>query len=77
MFAKADFRCLADQLAGLRGRFLLSLNDVPEVRSIFAAFHLTEARTTYTISARRNDQAGTRPELLISNWTLPTCQEGR
>ena len=77
MFARADFQRLADQLAGLRGRFLLSLNDVPEVRSIFAAFHLTEVRTTYTISARRNDSAFARPELLISNWSLPTCQKER
>lgn len=70
MFARADFRRLADMLAGIRGRFVMSLNDVPEVRTIFAAFDLAEVRTTYTISAARNDPAGSRAELLISNWPL-------
>ncbi len=32
MFARSDFETLADILAALKGRFLLSLNDTPEVR---------------------------------------------
>ncbi|WP_353429002.1 DNA adenine methylase [Paracoccus denitrificans] len=70
MFDRADFQRLADMLTGIKGRFILSLNDVPDVRQTFAAFHLTEVRTTYTISGARNDSAGTRPELLISNYAL-------
>lgn len=62
-FAQADFQ----RLAGIRGRFILSLNDVPEVREAFAAFDLTEVRTTYTISSARKDPAGGRAELLIRN----------
>lgn len=50
MFARADFERLAQQLATIRGRFILSLNDLPEVRHTFAAFQLAEIRTTYTIS---------------------------
>lgn len=76
MFASDDFHRLAEQLVAIRGRFLLSLNDVPEVRATFAAFHLTEVRTTYTISGKRNDPAGARAEVLISNWPLPTCYQG-
>ncbi|MFB2530990.1 DNA adenine methylase [Paracoccus sp. p3-h83] len=75
MFARADFQRLAEQLAEIKGRFVLSLNDVPEVRAIFAGFHLTEVRTTYTVSGTRNDAPGSRAELLIANWTLPGCQE--
>lgn len=70
MFARADFERLAQQLATIRGRFILSLNDLPEVRHTFAAFQLAEIRTTYTISGKRNDQGGSRAELLISNWPL-------
>ena len=70
MFERADFQRMAQLLAGIRGRFILSLNDVPEVREIFAAFHLTEVRTTYTISGKRSDPAGGRAELLISNRPL-------
>ena len=76
MFARADFARLAQLLAGIKGRFIMSLNDLPEVRQTFAGFDLTEVRTTYTISAARNDPAGGRAELLISNWTLPGRQDG-
>ena len=75
MFERADFQRLAQVLAGIKGRFLLSLNDVPEVRAIFAAFELTEVRTTYTISGKRNDPAGGRAELLIANWSLSARQD--
>ena len=57
-------------LGGIRGRFILSLNDLPEVRETFAGFEMTEIRTTYTISSKRNDPAGSRAELLISNQRL-------
>lgn len=70
MFARADFLRLADQLATIRGCFVLSLNDVPEVRRTFASFHQLEVRTSYTISGKRNDTAGARAELLISNRPL-------
>ncbi|AWX92776.1 hypothetical protein DPM13_05170 [Paracoccus mutanolyticus] len=62
MSERADFQRLAQVMAGIKGRFLLSLNDVPEVRAIFAGFELTEVRTTYTISGTRNDPAGGRAD---------------
>ncbi|MFV0410101.1 MAG: hypothetical protein ACK5LJ_10535, partial [Paracoccus sp. (in: a-proteobacteria)] len=60
----------AEVLGRIKGRFLMSLNDRPEVRDTFAVFQLTEVRTTYTINAQRNDQPGSRAELLISNWAI-------
>lgn len=66
MFTRDDFVRMADVLGALRGRFILSLNDVPEVRVIFAAFDLVEVTTTYGISSHIG--AGKeRPELLIRN----------
>ncbi len=76
MFDRSDFARLAELLGTIKGRFILSLNDLPEVRQTFAGFDLAEVRTTYTISAARNDPAGGRAELLISNWTLPGRQDG-
>jgi DNA adenine methylase len=38
IFARSDFEVLAAQLKGIEGKFLLSLNDVPEIRDIFADF---------------------------------------
>ncbi len=70
MFERADFQRLALLLGDIKGRFILSLNDLPEVRETFAGFEMTEIRTTYTISSKRNDPAGSRAELLISNRRL-------
>ncbi len=66
MFERADFQRLAEQLGNIRGRFILSLNDVPEVRAIFGGFQIDEAPTSYSIG--RHAGADTRAaELLISN----------
>jgi DNA adenine methylase len=63
LFARGDFERLAAILAGLKGRFLLSLNDHPAVRQIFAGFAMDPVATTYTVAGG----AGTRAaELLIS-----------
>jgi DNA adenine methylase len=65
MFARSEFGRMADQLATLKGRFVLSLNDHPEVRKTFADFHLLEAETTYTVGG--GEKAGRAAELIISN----------
>lgn len=67
LFERADFERLAAQLKGIKGRFLMSINDVPEIREAFAAFHMAEVSTTYTIAAK-NDRSKDRAELLISNF---------
>ena len=59
---------LRDALAGLSGWFVLSLNDVPEVRALFGDFHLLPVQTLYTIHARINTSQAA--ELLISNAAL-------
>ncbi|MFH5927183.1 DNA adenine methylase [Roseomonas xinghualingensis] len=64
-FSRADFERLAEVLAGLKGRFLLSLNDHPEVRRIFAGFHVEEVEVTYTVGSRIGCGAR-RGEVLIS-----------
>lgn len=70
LFCRARFEEMAEQLAGLKGRFLLSLNDHPDVRSIFSRFHITEVRTTYSIGSKKTlDEAG-RGELMIANWKV-------
>lgn len=69
MFDRTAFSRMATQLGQIKGRFLLSLNDVPEIRSIFASFYLEAVTTSYGIASH----AGTttdRAELLISNWPL-------
>ncbi|MAS43370.1 MAG: DNA methyltransferase [Rhodobacteraceae bacterium] len=67
LFAREDYARLADQLAAIRGRFLLSINDVPEIREVFGRFDLAEVETTYGISKSATSKAEARRELLISS----------
>ena len=59
---KDVFARMAELLRGIDGRFLLSLNNRPEVREIFAGFELDEVTTTHVANARAARRAG---ELLI------------
>jgi DNA adenine methylase len=66
-FTEADFVELARRLASIHGKFVLSLNDVPEVRRIFRQFHFREIDLAYTAQ----QTAGKRfRELLITNYRL-------
>lgn len=65
LFAREDFGRLAAQLRDLRGRFILSLNDVPEVRELFAGFTIAEVDVAYSVS--KGPAQPRCPELLISN----------
>ena len=70
LFSRARFEEMADQLRRLKGRFLLSLNDHPDVRSIFARFQLTEVQTTYSVGSKKTVQDTRRSELIIANWEV-------
>ena len=63
LFSRGDFEKLADQLATIKGRFILSLNDTPEVRAIFKAFEIEEVAVRYTASQNTTKAAR---ELIIS-----------
>lgn len=64
-FEPDDFKTLADRVKDLQGKFVLSLNDVPEVREIFRDFNFQEIELFY--SSQQN--AGRRyKEVLITNF---------
>ncbi len=54
---------MAEILHGLKGRFILSLNDRPEVREIFARFDFQEVTTSYSANAKSAKRSAV--ELLI------------
>nr|WP_306043674.1 DNA adenine methylase [Mameliella sp. MMSF_3455] len=74
-FTRERFADLAGQLRYAKGRFLLSINDVLEVREIFDWAELTPIRTTYSV-AKGAAQTG-RGELLISNFPLSANASGK
>lgn len=67
MFARSDFARMADILSKIKGRFILSINDRPEVREIFAGFYMDEVSLKYTVSKGQGKQAH---ELIVTDQEL-------
>jgi DNA adenine methylase len=63
LFGREQFEPMAEQLRGLQGRFILSINDHPEVRRIFAGFDLVEEDVRYSIGSSNGHVAG---ELVVT-----------
>ncbi len=62
------FERLAEAMAAARGKMIISINDVSEIRSIFGAFEIYETSTTYSISSRTG--AKRVGELVIANFEI-------
>lgn len=52
VFSETDYARLSDLLAGIKGSFLLSINDRPEARRVFAGFDIEEVELTYRLSGK-------------------------
>lgn len=66
LFRRSDFGVLADLAARLKGRFILSINDTPEIRELFGRFTISRATTWYSLGSA--NKASAVRELLISNF---------
>lgn len=64
LFDRAQYARMAEVLAGIKGAFILSINDRPEIRDLFSGFHLDPVRLKYTISGAGATDA---QELIVSN----------
>lgn len=62
VFSTDDFSRLRGLLDGVRGRFILSINDRPRVREIFAGLEMEEVELSYQLSGK----ATAARELIIS-----------
>jgi DNA adenine methylase len=51
VFSRADFERLAHILGALKGRFIMTINDRPDVRHIFGAFDQQPVEVRYTLAA--------------------------
>jgi len=65
LFKRDDFEDLATLLKDLKGRFIMSLNDVPEVRELFDWAKIQAVETTYTLGG--GNKAKKAGEVIISN----------
>lgn len=68
VFDRADFERLAEQLAGIRGRFILSINDTPGARAVFSPFHMIAVDVSYSIATAATGRSKPVGELIIANF---------
>jgi len=61
----SDYQRMADVLAGIKSRFILSINDHPDIREVFRLFQINPVSLKYTVA--RGKQTNGR-ELLVSNF---------
>ena len=67
-FAEQDFLDLVEILRKLKGKFLMTINDTPEIREIFKGFVIEETTLKYSCCSSAKSRAKIRTELLISNY---------
>ncbi|WP_240621492.1 DNA adenine methylase [Caulobacter zeae] len=73
LFSRADFQRLADVLVGIQGKFLLSINDVREMRTAFAWAEIEAVDTVYSVGG--GGTAAPAKELLIGTKGVPRALE--
>jgi DNA adenine methylase len=71
MFSKNDFVRLSNLFAKIEGKFIMSINDTPEIRRLFSTFHIMPVETVYSVGGGATTPA---KELLISNVDLASLK---
>ena len=64
VFEREDFERLSTVLKALKGRFIMSINDVPEIRDMFDWAQIEAVETTYTVAKGKGKRVG---ELIVHN----------
>ena len=64
-FVLDDFVEIADALKDIKGKFMLSINDHPDIRDVFRAFQRKSVSLLYTVSSNGPTEAN---ELIYSNF---------
>jgi len=73
VIGKADHERLSTALQRIKGKFLLSYNDAPEIRRLYEWAIVEEVTTCYSLPKEANRQV---TELLIRNYELPMAARG-
>lgn len=66
-FGWDQYEALADTLATLRGKAIVTLNDHPDIRHLFRAFHMETTDIRYTVGGGKGAE---RSEVVIFSWNV-------
>jgi DNA adenine methylase len=50
VFSRDDFAAIAERLATIKGSFIMSINDVAQIRKLFSGFKITPVRLNYSVA---------------------------
>lgn len=67
-FCHGDFERLRRTVDGLKGKFIISINEHPEVRRIFDGFKFQTVSLKYSLGASASSRSKERSEVLIKNF---------
>ena len=68
-FAWSEYEALRDVMKQAQGAVLISINDHPDIRALFAGQHIQTLDIAYSVSRHKRGQKS--GELLISNYPYP------
>ena len=66
-FGREHYQALAEQLAGIAGQFVMSINATPFIRETFARFVIEDVETTWTVANAAIGSGKRVTELIIRN----------
>lgn len=70
IFSRDDFIKLRELLKNIKGKFILSLNDIPEVRELFDGFYFHTKQIRWSLNSKAHDENNGK-ELIITNYQIP------
>jgi len=71
LFGPQEHRVLRSILEKVRGKWLLTCNDHPEIRKLYDGYEMREVDVMYTMC---KDKKGAAPELIITNYSASHTQ---
>lgn len=66
-FGFEQYEEMAEVLAQIKGKAIISLNDHPDIRRVFSRYHIESTEITYTVGGGKGQQAR---EVLIFSWDI-------
>lgn len=66
-FDWTEYEQLAQTMRTMQGKMMLSINDHPDIRALFAEFNITELQLAYSVT-RKTESRIQRGELVICNY---------